>query len=463
MWVTARREIVPYNGEQLSTPAFAPDFVAPKSPWMPALVPGTVLATLVANGAAPDPNIGLDSLAVPDIGKTGPEAYTHWFCVQIDCKMADVAVPLNKLSWLLEFDGINYSFDLFLNGSPLPVEGNRGMFLQHRIDLGQRICDGPNILAVLVHPPDHFGRIEGGGQGGDHALAQDVASQFFEGWDWIIPVADRGTGIWGDVRLRPTGCIRLADPYAVTHVPPETVAALKANVSQIQSAVSAEVSSSVSVTNVSTTVQSVTLTLHIEHSDGGVVVVDIVVSETISVPAQTSLQHSFALQKLTNALLWWPIDMGDQPLYTMSVEATQPYLSDYCESTFGVRHLESYLDAGRIRGEFELRDPSSASGHDTAAGAGTGGRIFAVNGQKVFVRGANYICSDMLLRQPAARVWHEVRLHAQARLNMLRCWGGAGCQPRALYDACDALGILVWVEFWITGVTCAGVRGCAQL
>jgi len=461
MWVTARREVVPYSGEQLSSPAFAPNFVAPEPPWMPALVPGTVLATLVANGAAPDPNIGLDSLAVPDIGKTGPETYTHWFCVQIDCKMADVAVPLDNLSWLLEFDGINYSFDLFLNGSPVPVDSNRGMFLQHRIDLGQRICDGPNILAVLVHPPDHFGQIEGGGQGGDHALAQDVASQFFEGWDWIIPVADRGTGIWGDVRLRPTGCIQMADPYAVTKLPPETVAALKDLGSQKQAAVSAEVSSSVSVTNVSKEVQSVTLTLQIEHVDGGAVVVDIVASETITVPAQTSLQHTFAPQKLTNASLWWPIDMGDQPLYTMSVEATQPYVSDYCETSFGVRHLESYVDPGpaESRGECELSDnPSSASGNDAAAGAGTGGRIFVVNGQKVFVRGANYICSDMLLRQSAARVWAEVRLHAQARLNLLRCWGGAACQPRAFYKACDAFGILVWVEFWITGA-CAATLG----
>ncbi len=32
------------------------------------------------------------------------------------------------------------------------------------------------------------------------------------------------------------------------------------------------------------------------------------------------------------------------------------------------------------------------------------------------------------------QVWEEVRLHAQAGLNMLRCWGGAGCQRNALYE-----------------------------
>jgi hypothetical protein len=58
----------------------------------------------------------------------------------------------------------------------------------------------------------------------------------------------------------------------------------------------------------------------------------------------------------------------------------------------------------------------------------TRGRLFTVNGQRVFVRGGNYIASDLMLRQPAPRVWAEVALLAAARLNMLRCWGGAACQ-----------------------------------
>jgi mannosylglycoprotein endo-beta-mannosidase len=419
MWVIARRGDVSYSGEQLSTPTYAPDFNAPTAPWMPALVPGTVLATLVENCLSLDPNVGFNSVQVPDIGQTGPEAYTYWFCREFDCSIADIAVPVDKLRWLLEFDGINYSFELYVNGNQVPIPNNRGMFLQHRIDLGKFICDGSNIVAVLVYPPDHPGKIEGGGQGGDHALAQDVASQFFEGWDWIIPVADRGTGIWGGVRLRPTGDIQLSDPWARTMLLPENPTAPGA---------AANIFASVCVTNVSTERQSVVLNLVVEHSDAGVVVVDIVASEIVTVPPLTVLEHSFSPCVLTNALRWWPIDMGDQPLYVMSVEATQAYVSDYCETTFGVRELKSFIDTA------------------------TGGRAFAVNGRNVFVRGANYICSDFLLRQPAARVWHEVQLHAQARINMLRCWGGAGCQPRALYQACDAYGLLVWVEFWITGI-----------
>ncbi len=226
------------------------------------------------------------------------------------------------------------------------------------------------------------------------------------------------------------------------------------------------------------------VTLQIEHVlANGTVVVDVLVSETITVPAGASTVHAFAPQTLTNVALWWPVDMGDQPLYTMSISVHVICLlppderrrfeamggakrklggqggedegeggpgggagrwgggaegvgSDCCEVWFGVRELESYIDPA------------------------TGGRVFAVNGHKVMLRGANYICSDFLLRQPAARVWQEVRLHAQAGLNMLRCWGGAGCQGQALYEACDALGVLLWVEFWITADN-DGVEGGA--
>ena len=192
--------------------------------------------------------------------------------------------------------------------------------------------------------------------------------------------------------------------------------------------------------------------------------------------------------------------MGAQPLYDLSIQAQwthapdwtgraegarppsrvpdgtspQPWdVSDVCQARFGVRHLQSFVDSTL---------PAAGRPGTAATRRGAGGRVFAVNGRQMFVRGGNYTCSDMLLRQPPARVKHEVLLHAQARINMLRCWGGAACQPAAFYEACDEMGILVlhlspvasrlshsralclalagflmymsgqvWVEFWITG------------
>ena len=40
-------------------------------------------------------------------------------------------------------------------------------------------------------------------------IAKDVTAQYVEGWDWILPVPDRNTGIWDHVELCFTGPVRL--------------------------------------------------------------------------------------------------------------------------------------------------------------------------------------------------------------------------------------------------------------
>lgn len=48
----------------------------------------------------------------------------------------------------------------------------KGMFRRHSLDVTNIIhSDSSNLLAVLVHPPDHPGSIPPqGGQGGDHEV-----------------------------------------------------------------------------------------------------------------------------------------------------------------------------------------------------------------------------------------------------------------------------------------------------
>lgn len=48
----------------------------------------------------------------------------------------------------------------------------KGMFRRHSLDVTDILHpDGKNLLAVLIYPPDHPGKIPpGGGQGGDHEV-----------------------------------------------------------------------------------------------------------------------------------------------------------------------------------------------------------------------------------------------------------------------------------------------------
>lgn len=58
------------------------------SDWLSAIVPGTVLNSLVYNKEYPEPYYGvnnkLESGKIPDISKVGREFYTYWFRTEFD-------------------------------------------------------------------------------------------------------------------------------------------------------------------------------------------------------------------------------------------------------------------------------------------------------------------------------------------------------------------------------------------
>nr|XP_009767426.1 PREDICTED: mannosylglycoprotein endo-beta-mannosidase isoform X2 [Nicotiana sylvestris] len=329
-WLAARSTDVEINGVELTT-THPP--TQPESPWMEAVVPGTVLGTLVKNKLVPDPFYGLENESIIDIADSGREHYTFWFFTTFDCK------PSNNQHVDLNFRAINYSAEVYLNGHKEVLP--KGMFRRHSIDItGILHPDGQNLLAVLVYPPDHPGRIPPqGGQGGDHEIGKDVAAQYVEGWDWMTPIRDRNTGIWDEVSTTVTG-------------------------------------------------------LYFYKPN-----------------------------------LWWPNGMGKQHLYNVDITVdVQGYgESDTWSHHFGFRKIESHIDSA------------------------TGGRLFKVNGQPIFIRGGNWILSDGLLRLSKERYKTDIRFHADMNFNMMRCWGGGLAERPEFYHYCDLYGLLVWQEFWITG------------
>ncbi|XVE89687.1 hypothetical protein DITRI_Ditri20bG0015900 [Diplodiscus trichospermus] len=206
-WLAARSTEVELTGLQLTT-THPPD--GPTSPWMEAVVPGTVLATLVKNKVVADPFYGMENEMIIDIADSGREYYTFWFFTKFQCKLSGT----QHLD--LHFRAINYSAEVYLNGHKKVLP--KGMFQRHSLEVTDVLSpDGANLLAVLVHPPDHPGSIPPqGGQGGDHEIGKDVATQYVEGWDWIAPVRDRNTGIWDEVSISLTGPVKIIDPHLVS-------------------------------------------------------------------------------------------------------------------------------------------------------------------------------------------------------------------------------------------------------
>ncbi|XP_074312296.1 mannosylglycoprotein endo-beta-mannosidase isoform X2 [Silene latifolia] len=406
-WLAARSTEVNFTGVELTT-THPPN--GPSSPWMDAVVPGTVLATLLKNKLVPDPFYGLENEAIIDIGDSGREHYTFWFFTRFHCKLVvNQHVDLN-------FRAINYSAEVYLNGHKRTL--SKGMFRRHSLDVTDILSpDGLNLLAVVVYPPDHPGKIPpNGGQGGDHEIGKDVAAQYVEGWDWMTPIRDRNTGIWDEVSLSVYGPVKITDPHLVSSFFDDYRRVYLHTTTELE--------------NRSGWVAECSLNIEVSiELEGDFCHVQPLPTQHLSIPPGACVQYSFPEFYLYKPKLWWPNGMGEQPLYNVSITVNVDGFgeSDMWNHSFGFRKIESYIDHA------------------------TGGRLFKVNGQPVFIRGGNWILSDGLLRLSKKRYQTDIKFHADMNFNMLRCWGGGLAERPDFYHYCDVYGLLVWQEFWITG------------
>ena len=113
--------------------------------WLPAVVPGTVLTTLLQNRQVPDPFYGMNNQQIPDIYTTGRDHYTYWFA-----KDFTESLPANGRQVWLQFRGVNYGCDVYLNGHRLNDSTHRGMFLRQAYNITRSVRRGRNRLVVVV-------------------------------------------------------------------------------------------------------------------------------------------------------------------------------------------------------------------------------------------------------------------------------------------------------------------------
>ncbi|KAI0526798.1 hypothetical protein KFK09_002389 [Dendrobium nobile] len=399
-WLAARSTEVEANGVLLTT-TMQPS--GPSPPWMEADIPGTVLGTLLKNKLVPDPFYGLNNESIVDIADSGREYYTSWFFTTFESKLTGSQyIDLN-------FRAINYSGEVYLNGHQKILP--KGMFRRNSLDITDIINrNGKNLLAVLIHLPDHPGTIPPeGGQG-------DVAAQYVEGWDWMTPIRDRNTGIWDEVSISITGPVKLADPHLVS--------------SFFDDYERSYLHTTVDLENKSSLPAECSLTIQVTAElDEGMRLLEHLQSYELLIPPGTLITYTIPSLLFDKPNLWWPNGMGKQYLYNveLSVDVKGFGESDSWSHQFGFRKIESIIDTA------------------------TGGRLFKVNGQQIFIRGGNWILSDGLLRLSAKRYLTDIKFHADMNFNMIHCWGGGLAERPEFYHYCDVYGILVWQEFWITG------------
>jgi len=398
-WRCSPRGEVNASGEAISQLGYS------LSKWQPAVVPGTVLTSMLENNEVPDPFFGMNNEKIKDIYETGPDHYTWWFVNDFEKK----ANPGEQV-WL-HFRGVNYSCDVFLNGKKVTIKRHYGMFLRQTYNITSLLAsDGRNRLAVIVYPAVPEGN-PNGGQGGDGEIARNVAHQYVAGWDWIQPVRDRNTGIWDKVTLETTRTLNLQNPHVITRVPGK----------RFPGRVQEPAILSTSAELVNPTGQKVNGRLVVEM-DGTKV------EKTVSIEANTTQEIDLPEMTIENPKLWWPGGYGEQNLYTLTLKVfLNDQLADEEEVSVGIRE---------IRRQWNERTRSMQ---------------VMVNGQKIFIKGGNWIISDAMLRFTPQRYDAEIRYHRDMNLNLIRIWGGALAERPEFYDACNKYGLLVIQDFWMSG------------
>lgn len=398
-WKCAPVSQVQADGKLIS----APEYVL--NNWEPAVVPGTVLTTMLENGKIPDPFIGMNNTRIPDIYQTGNDYYTYWFVKDFTEKIA-----VGENVWL-HLRGVNYSCDVFVNGQKLNRERHHGMFLRQSYNISKYIkSDGKNRLAVLVYPPAEPGN-PNGGQGGDGTIAKNVAHQYVAGWDWIQPIRDRNTGIWDKVLIEKTGSVNIQHPHIVTLVPGKRMPDSDQQPATLK--VSAELNNSAKIS----------VSGQLRYSINGKTV-----SKTVVLKPNAITEIKLPDHQILNPKLWWPNGYGEQYLYPLKIE---------------------FISAGRVSDEENLQVGVREIKADW--NSNTRSKQIWVNGQPVFIKGANWIISDAMLRFSEERYNAEIRFHRDMNLNLIRIWGGAISERPEFYEACDKYGLLVMQDFWGSG------------
>jgi len=146
-----------------------------------------------------------------------------------------------------------------------------------------------------------------------------------------------------------------------------------------------------------------------------------------SVSLKKGLNNQQNSLEIINPELWWPAGMGEQNLYTVKVQVLQKGKElDSASKRIGLRTLSLEQNEDQWGKSFQ----------------------FVVNGIPFFAKGGNWIPADVFLNRVTPQKYQSLLKDCvEAKMNMLRVWGGGMYEYDEFYDICDELGLCVWQEF----------------
>ena len=387
--------------EQEGDPVTDPAAIAGlKTTRLSATVPGNVELDLLAAGMIENPEIG------NNIYKLRPYEFCQWMYSRHFT--APSLVDGQRL--ILDFEGIDCIADIWLNGEKIGSADDA--LIAHRFDVTGKAKAGDNLLQVVLRSAVLEAQKELVGTYSFRHYTESVwirKPRHCYGWDIMPRLVS--AGLWRDVSLIVQDPVSISDVHWVTvDTDPAT-----GNVSAFVD---------VQVKYPASKIDKVKLHVKLEK-DGS------------TAYEMERILPTFAWRtefKLDKAELWWPKGYGDPALYDGTVSIIDEDGTVLASDTRKVGFRTVRLDRSEM-----IKD-------------GEGEFSFFINGERIFVRGTNWVPLDGFHSRDARWVDSTLDMVVDLNCNMIRCWGGNVYEDTPFYDRCDREGIMVWQDFSMAGV-----------
>jgi exo-1,4-beta-D-glucosaminidase len=363
--------------------------------WYRATVPSTVVGALVEDSLYGDPFFGMNLRNIPGttfkiganfvhtpMDSTSPYNVPWWYrtTFRVPSTMHGRRITLN-------FDGINYRANVWLNGRRLADSTQvAGTYRRYEFDITDVVnASGANAVAVEIFAP----------------TPPDLQTTWV---DWNPSPPDKNMGLWQPAYLSASGAVVVRYPEVVSRVDTATLR-------------SADLTVVTDVRNLTSGSVSGLLRGRIGN---------VAFSKPVAIAAHDSAlvqftADSFPQLRFPNPRLWWPLELGKPELYDLTLEfVVNGRVSDRQHLHFGIRQV-------------------------TSESTPKGGRLFRVNGKRILIRGGGW-APDMFFRPQPQRQDDQMRYALDMHLNTLRLEGTY--ENDRFFHQADSLGILV-MSGWV--------------
>jgi exo-1,4-beta-D-glucosaminidase len=402
------------SGNQISAPGFS------TVGWLPvtsddAGAAGTEVEALLQSGVCPDDK----ALEPVNQSAAGPQSvfYSDNLTKCFGAPMTNPGVdtdPLFDVPWWFRttfspdvmpgqdakivIDGVVGQADVWVNGTEVATEATvEGDYASYTFDVTNLLRPGHNVLALELYPNN------------------PATMLTLDNVDWTQIPADNNTGIQFPIQLHVADALGISNTYVTQDDAPDmSTAALTVHAD---------------VANDSGAPQTGTVTATVTPPGGGAA---ILISRQVTLAADASTTVTFTPAAypqlvLAHPQLWWPYQLGGQPLYELHASVSGAAgLSDAAQPMdFGIRQVTTYLTR-----------PS--------AQAPEGVRVFEINGVPFDYRAGGW-SENLFLHYSASDLANQISIIKSMGLNGIRTEGKE--MPEDFYNQMDRAGILIDAGF----------------